>query len=244
MGRFARKEGFGRMARLKRMGRRKYAAPIGGVFVLLAATGLFAMVFWTIGATGRLLDNSPEMERIENIVRPVIMWDPPPFENPADLNPILLLQFSIWAALMDENTSYPFNENQEMEVPATDLDVAAARLFGPGIILEHQTFGEYEQSFYFDTVRQIYHVPATVQLFLYSPRVMSIERSGEFYDVRIGYVPPHGIQTANLQGNLSEPAADKYMIYVMRRVGDVFQIVALRDDPAAVGETHMPIAAG
>jgi len=220
--------------------RRRYAAPIGGAFILLAFVGLVAVVISSITLTDRLLGNQADKEQLEDIIRPLLMWDPPPFEDPADISPTLMLHASMWAAL--GYTSYPFNENQEMEVPASDLDVAAARLFGPGLTLRHRTFGEYEQSYYFDSVRQIYHVAATVQLFRHSPRVISIERgkSDGYYDVLVGYLPPQGAFTANLQGARGIPEPEKYMIYVMRRAGDTFQIVALRDDPAAIGETHTP----
>ena len=226
------------MAKARSNRRRRYAAPIGGAFILLALVGLAAVVLLSVNLTGRILDNRDELARLENLVRPVVMWDPPPFENPADLNPDTLLFFSMWAALLDENANYSANENTEITVPASDLDVMAARLFGPGLTLEHRTFGEYEQSYFFDTARQVYHVPVNVQLFLYSPRVVSIERVGEYYEARVGYIPPRGAFTANLQGNREDPDADKYMIYLMRRVGDTFQIVALRDDPALGDATH------
>ena len=229
------------MARARRK-RRRYAAPIGGAFLLLALAGLAAVVIMSINLTDRLLDNQREKERLEDIIRPVLMWDPPPFENPADVDPTQMLYFCMWAALMDENANYGFDVNQEMQVPASDLDVAAATLFGPDVALEHRTFGEYEQSYYYDPARQVYSVPVNVQLYLYSPQVEEIERNGEFYDVRVGYVPPQGAYTANVQGNRGEPEPDKYMIYVVRQAGNTYRLVALRDDPASMGETHMPAA--
>ncbi|MCL2856235.1 MAG: hypothetical protein FWE19_00725 [Oscillospiraceae bacterium] len=227
------------MAKPSNNKRRRYAAPIGGAFILLAFVGLVAVVLTSLNLTDRLLGNEADKERIEDVIRPLLMWDPPPFEDPADISPALMLHASMWSAL--GYTSYPFNENQEMEVPASDLDVAATRLFGPGVTLQHRTFGEYEQSYYFDRVRQVYHVAATAQLFRHSPRVISIERGeGAYYDVLVGYLPPQGAFTANLQGARGIPEPEKYMIYVMRRTGDSFQIVALRDTPAAVGEMYMP----
>jgi len=121
--------------------RRRYVAPVGGAFLLLALVGLVALIITSITLTNRILDNRSDKELLENIIRPVLMWDPPPFENPADVNPVQLLHFSMWTALM--NSEYPFNENQEMEVPASDLDAAAARLFGPGAVeLQHRSFGD------------------------------------------------------------------------------------------------------
>jgi len=228
------------MARARGNKRRRYAAPIGGAFILLAVVGLVAVIAWAVNLTGQILDNQDELERLENLVRPVVMWDPPPFENPTDISPNSRLFFSMWAALLDEDSNYGPNENMEITIPASDLDMMAARMFGPYVTLEHETFGEYEQSYWFDSVRQVYHVPINVQLFLYSPRVASIERGGEFYEVRVGYIPPMGAFTANLQGSRDEPVADKYMIFLVRRAGDSFQIAALRDDPALGEATHWP----
>jgi len=226
------------MAKPYKHKRRRYAAPIGGAFILLAFVGLVAVIITSITLTDRLLDNQADKERLEDIIRPLLMWDPPPFENPKDISPTLLLHASMWAAL--SYTSYPFNEDQEMEIPASDLDVAATRMFGPGVTLSHRSFGDYEQSYYFDAVRQIYLVSPGAQLFRHSPRVISIERSGDYYDVLVGYMSPQGAFTANLQGARGIPEPEKYMIYVMRRAGDTFQIVALRDDPAIIGEVPLP----
>ena len=225
------------MAKPYKSKRRRYAAPIGGLFILLALVGLVAVVITSITLTDRLLGNQADKERLEDIIRPLLMWDPPPFENPNDISPSLLLHASMWSALA--YTSFPFNENQEMEVPASDLDVAATRMFGPGVMLSHRTFGDYEQSYYFDTVRQVYIVVPTAQLFRHFPQVISIERNGDYYDVLVGYMSPQGAFTANLYGVRGTPEPEKYMIYVMRRARDTFQIVALRDIPTEIGE--MPL---
>ena len=223
----------------RRRKRRRYAAPIGGAFMLLALIGVVTVVVGAIGLTDRILDNQSDKRQLEDIIRPVLMWDPPPFENPEDVSPTLMLHFSMWATLMDENANYTLNENMEMMIPASDLDVAAHRLFGPGVTLQHRSFGDYEQSYYFDSVRRVYLVSATAQLFLYSPRVIYIEREGDLYHVRVGYVPPEGF-TADIRGARGEPEPEKYMIYVMRRAGDTFQIAALRDDPNLVVEIYTP----
>jgi len=206
--------------------------------MLLALVGVVTVVIWAIGLTDRLLDNQGDKYRLEDIIRPVLMWDPPPFENPEDVSPNLMLHFSMWAALMDENANYTPNDYMEMTIPASDLDVAAHRLFGPGVTLQHTSFGDYEQSYYFDSVRRVYVVSATAQLFLYSPRVISIEREDDLYHVRVGYVPPEGF-TADIRGARGEPQPEKYMVYVVRRVGDAFQITALRDDPTILAETYL-----
>lgn len=66
--------------------RRKYpaAAPIGGIFVVLALIGLITVVSFSIQATTRLLDNSKEKEQFQQVILPVLMFDPVPFTEPAE----------------------------------------------------------------------------------------------------------------------------------------------------------------
>jgi len=219
--------------------RRRYAAPIGGLFLLLALIGLACVVIGSIYLTGRVLDNSREKTKLEDIVRPLVMFDTVPFERATDIDKTQMLYICMWSALLDaKGQVYRIDENQEMLVPASDLDVAAARLFGPEVKLEHKTFGEYENTYFYDAEKQTYSVPISIQLYVYSPRVESIEKSGENYLVRVGYVPPTGAYTVNLQGDRENPEPEKYMIYVMKKTGDSYQVVAVRDDVSGEGQTH------
>lgn len=227
-------------ARKKR--KRRYAAPIGGLFVLLALIGAAAVVTASIQLTRRVLDNSAEKRKIEDIIRPVVMFDPAPFEKASDIDPLLLLQYSMWAALTGEKRStYTFGENAEMLVPASDLDMAAAGLFGNEVVLQHRTFGDYQATYYYDEANQVYDVPVIGQQ-VYTPRVEGIELDKEagLYIVTVGYIPPGNAWTTNFSGERGEPTPDKYMLYVMRKTRDGYQLVAVRDTPAAAaGATEM-----
>jgi len=227
------------MAKKKR--KRRYAAPIGGLFFVLAFIGVATLVFSSISLTTRVLDNAREKTKIEDIIRPVLMFDPVPFENPADIDSTQILYFCMWHALMDpKKTNYSFNETQEMIIPASDLDAAAATLFGSDVVLQHKTFGEFETVYYYDRNRHRYQVPINAMLYVYSPRVEEIEQSGGYYHVRVGYIPPSGAWAVGSQWNTGEAAPDKYMVYVMRRIGNTYQIAAVRDDISSIGETHLP----
>lgn len=219
--------------------RRRYAAPVGGLFILLALVGLAAVIIASISLTGQVLDNSREKTKLEDIVRPMVMFDPVPFERAEDIDKTQILYYCMWRCLM--TSSYGLDDNQEMLVPASDLDVAATALFGPGVTLEHKTIGEYENTYYYDSSRQTYSVPISLQLYVYSPRVESIERDGDYYNVRVGYIPPTGAYTVNFQGDRENPEPDKYMVYVMNKAGDSYQVVAVRDDASGEGQTHAVI---
>jgi len=216
--------------------RRRYAAPIGGLFIALAIIGVIAVVVTSIDLTGKVLDNSNEKEKIGTLIRPVVMFDPVPFETPTDLENRQLLLYSMWANLGSEKrNTYSYDENAELIVPASDLEVAAANLFGPDIVLTHETFGDYQTTYYYDEERNIYNVPVSAQLYVYTPQVESIElASRDVYNVKVGYIPPQGdAWTTDFSGNKNQPTAEKSMIYVMQKTRNGYYILALRDLPSA-----------
>lgn len=219
--------------------RRRYAAPIGGLFLLLALIGLAVVVAASFFLTGRVLDNSREKGKLEDIVRPLVMFDTVPFERASDIDKTQILYICMWHALLDTTGQvYGIDDNQEMLVPASDLDAAAVKLFGPQVKLEHKTIGEYENTYFYDGEKQTYSVPISIQLYVYSPRVEQIEKNGALYNVRVGYIPPTGAYTVNLRGDRENPQPDKYMVYVMEKAGDTYQVVAVRDDVSGEGQTH------
>lgn len=232
-------------AQLKSRRRRRIAAPIGGAFVVLAAIGVVTVIVSSIRLTLGFLDNNREKQRFENIIRPVVMFNPVPFESPDTISPEDLLRYSMWAALTGEKRgSYEYDDNTELIVPATDLDVAAARLFGSGVALVHQSFGDYETSYYYDEAEGVYSVPVQAQLYVYSPRVIEITKEGEFYNLYVGYIPPADAWTSDYTGKSGEPAPDKYMIYVMRKEGNAYQIAKVRDVPQELTQKLEARAAG
>ena len=224
--------------------RRRVAAPIGGIFVILALVGAVTVIVTSLDLTARVLDNASTRTELENIIRPVMMFDPVPFESPQDISPQNLLLYSTWATLTSERRfSYVYDSTGHLRIPASDLNVAAAELFGSDIVLEHQTFDDLTTTYYFDAENMVYNIPISAELFdIYSPIVTSIERAGgDIYHVIVGYIPPVGAWSIDFLGNTSSPQPEKYMLYVMRRVpGGGFQIVALRD----LQHTHLVFEGG
>jgi len=211
--------------------RRRYAAPVGGIFVVLALIGAITVVVASIQLTLRVLDNSSEKEEIQNIIRPVVMFNPAPFERVTDIEAIPMLQYCMWATLIEKYETYTYGENAELLVPASDLDVAGARLFGDEVKLQHQAFGDYENRYYYDAKDSVYNVPnLTTQMTVYRPQVEEIVKEDELYRVLVGYMAP------NSAWNAGDQAPEKYMYYIMNKVGNTYQIVAVRD--VVSGSTH------
>lgn len=211
---FARKLGYGIFA----------LALIGGLAVL---TGIYRM-------TVSILDNTKEIEKYQDYLRPVVMFDPVPFSTPENADPNFVLQAAMWSALLGENrNNYAYDDIGLVIVPASDLDVEAAKLFGPGIKLTHRTFDDYEASYLYENDIKAYHVPI-VQKVSYSPKVEKITKKGNTIVLTVGYVPPANIWTTDITKDTDTVVPDKYMNYELvkdKKSGDY--IKAVRDIEAA-----------
>ena len=215
----------------------KYAAPVGFFWLALVAIGIVALAIFCVRFTLGLLDNTKEKERFEQIIYPVIMFDPVPFENPADADPLMLLQASLWSTLLGEKRdSYQENDLGWKIVPASDVDVACARLFGPEAKLEHQTITNYVDTTYtYDEDTKTYYVPVQSVTPFYTPSILSVVKKGDLFTLEVGYVPPANAWT-QAGGKNQEPEIQKTLLYDLLKVKDHYQITAIRDHAGAAGQ--------
>ena len=218
--------------RYRRRRKHRLAAPIGGAFLLLAAIGIVTIIVISLRLTQQVFDNKSQKESFEQLIRPVVMFDPVPFETAENVSNTNLLLYSMWSTLSSERSrNYVLAENQELLVPASDLDVAAHVLFGGVVVLEHGKFGDFDVQYYYDAEKKMYSVPMMAELYVYTPRITDIVRDGELYNLIVEYIPPGSTLTATLGGITQEPQADKTMIYVMSKQKDGWHIVKVRDLP-------------
>lgn len=218
--------------------KRRYAAPVGGMFLLFAALGVITIVYLSFRLTATVLDNTNQRQMFENIVRPVVMFNPTPFEKPSDIENDDLLNFSMWATLLGEKKdTYTFAETQELVVPASDLNVAAAKLFGPDVSLEHHSFEYFEMSYYYDAESSVYYVPVSVVFNVYTPSVESVVRNGDFYELSVGFLSSGISWQTDFSGGQGKPLPEKHMNFVMERTKDGYRIAKVQD-PVAVAKAY------
>ena len=148
------------MSTEKTNARNRHAAPIGLVFIVLCVIGLCTVFNWCYGLTRNLADNTAQKTKYEQMLLPVVMFDPPDFTDPATCDNEFLLQSSLWACMLGERRgSYEFDEYGRMVIPAADVDAQAVSLFGQNIKLEHMTIGDMENAYQYDSDIASYHVP-------------------------------------------------------------------------------------
>ncbi len=212
----------------------RYAAPIGGLFIVLAIIGVIAIVVASINFTQKLLDNTKEKKMFEEMLRPVIMFDPVPFNSPAEADQNMVLQAAMWSTLMDEKSgSYAYDDTMRLIVPSTDVEASAAKLFGKEVTLNHMTFGDYEMTYEYEADTKTYHVPIMGRTSgFYIPKVVEIKKKGDVLQLMVGYIPPGNSWTTTIGGETEEPQAEKYMYYEMKKSNKDYYLYAIKDIPA------------
>ena len=216
----------------------RYAAPVGGIYLVLMVIGLLAVIVGSIRLTTRLLDNSEEVEKLERMLLPVLMFDPVPFDSIENADPIFLLQSSLWSTLYsDKRESYTYDDSGLMVIPASDVDVAAAKLFGPNVSLQHQTFGDFQTTYVYDAANQVYRVPIMAQAGYYTPVVEEITNKGDYLELRVGYVASSNGWLTDTTGKRFQPTPDKYMLYHVKKENGEYYILAILD----TGESMAPV---
>lgn len=208
----------------------RYAAPIGALFLLLALIGAVTVIIGSINLTGKILDSRREYENFEKIITPAIIFDPIAFDDISQADPIFLLESSMWSVLLEKDTTkFSYDENGMLVLPASDIDVAAKKLYGDDVVLNHQSFGDYEVTYVYDEELKVYKVPVMGQTGLFTPSVDKVIKKGDTYQLRVGYVPPSNLWTMTVNGRKTEPTPVKYMMYEMKKTKDSYILTAIKE---------------
>ena len=210
--------------------RRNFATALGGVFIALAVVGLVAVFIWGYGFISGLFDNTAARARYESFISPVVMMDPVPYSRVENLEQDLILEASLWAALMGENRgAYSYDENGLLLVPASDVDVAAVKLFGPNVTITHQSFDDNDASYLYDPEISAYRVPS-VNKVAYSPTVTDIVKKGDVVTLTVGYVAPGNIWSTDPQsGRNTSPTPEKFLLYTLTKWDEGYYISSVSD---------------
>ena len=225
----------------KKRGKHRYAAPVGGAYILLALIGVIAVIYGAVQLYGKLTDNSKLLRQIERQIQPVMMFDPVPFDNIQDVDNKVLVKTSIWSCMYsDKRVSYTYDDNGMILIPVSDVEVAAVKLYGPEVKLTHTSLDEDGISYTYDAENNVYRVPMMAQGGYYTPMVVDMQKNGDVYEVTVGYVAPGASWTTTEDGDSYTPTPDKYMIYRMKKEDGEYYIVGIKDPGEAPVDTTTP----
>jgi len=213
--------------------RRRAALPVAIISYALMLVGLVAVVLWAVGVVRGIAANTSKREEYEDFIRPIVMMDPIPFDDISEADPAFVREAALWAALSDKKRdSYAVDDLGLLLLPATDVNVAAAKLFGPDASVEHMSFEDLDGTYLYDPEIAAYRVPA-ISKNADSPLVESVSREGDTTVLRVGYVAPGTIWTTQRKDSDGRILPEKTMLYRLAKTKDSYYVDAVLDVDAA-----------
>lgn len=203
---------------------------IGAVMCVLMLIGVGTIIAGGVNITAKILDNTAEKEKYNNLLATLVVADPLPFESPDQADQTLLLSSSVWAAVMNEDMSkYEKDDFGQTYLPAVEVDRYFTKVFGTQYALTHQSFYEGEMEFVYDEGRQAYIIPVTSFPTGFTPKVEKIKTGGGEKIVTVGYISPATNWNDDTSGAIS-----KYVDYIMQKQGSEYYLVAVRESEMKV----------
>lgn len=237
----------------------KLAFPIGIIAAILAVVGLITVIRFSADTVKNLADKTADKKEYEQLLTPVVMFDPDPFDDLTQADVSQLLNSAVWALLMSEDGAdkYPYSEGENIGivVPQADIEQYFVSLFGTEIDIAsmHSSLDMSEYDITYDAALQSYILPITGIESAYTPKVYDIKKQGSSVILSVGYIGTKAwVQVAD--GEYSAPEPDKFMkITIRERDGgmyissiqatDIQEVIGTtkhRDEPVEEETTTLP----
>lgn len=224
----------------------KLAFPIGIIAGILAIVGLITVINFTVDKVKDFTDKTAEKAEYEEMLKPVVMFDPDPFDDLTQADVSQLLNSAVWALLMSEEGAdkYPYSEGETfgIVVPQEDIESYFVSLFGTEIDIAslHSSIDMSEYEITYDAALKSYILPITGVESAYTPKVYDIEKQGSSKILSVGYIG--NLAWAQIEdGEYSAPEPDKYMKITLReRSGGMMYVSSIQavDGQEVIGTTE------
>lgn len=208
-------------AKKKKGGKNSLAFPIGVIASILAVIGLITVIVFAVNGVKNITDKAADKAEYEDMLAPVVMFDPDPFDDLTQADVSQLLNSAVWALLMSEDGAdkYPYSEGETFGiiVPQKDIEQYFISLFGTEIDIAsmHSSIDMSEYDITYDAAQQSYILPITGVESAYTPKVYDIEKQGSSLVLSVGYIGNKAwVQVAD--GEYAAPEPDKYMKITLR----------------------------
>lgn len=244
---------------MAKMKKNKLAFPIGIIAAILAVVGLITVIRFSADTVKNLADKTADKKEYEQLLTPVVMFDPDPFDDLTQADVSQLLNSAVWALLMSEDGAdkYPYSEGENIGivVPQADIEQYFVSLFGTEIDIAsmHSSLDMSEYDITYDAALQSYILPITGIESAYTPKVYDIKKQGSSVILSVGYIGTKAwVQVAD--GEYSAPEPDKFMKITLRerdggmyissiQATDIQEVIGTtkhRDEPVEEETTTIP----
>lgn len=203
----------------------KLAFPVGIIAGILAIVGLITTVNFTIDTVKDFTDKTAEKAEYEELLEPVVMFDPDPFDDLTRADVSQLLNSAIWDQLMNgdgkQRNFYTEGDTYGLAVNQDAIETHFKKLFGNEIDIAslHSSIDMSEYEISYIAAQKIYVLPITGVESAYTPKVYEIEEQGSSKILSVGYI--NNLAWAQIEGDkLNAPEPDKYMKITLREGSD------------------------
>lgn len=214
------------MPDLGKGGKRKGYLILGALMMILAVIGLISTVSFTVDKVKAFADNTQQKTEFARFIYPVVICDPAPFGQSVKLRSDTVITAAIWDIILYEDKSKYDSDFDMIIVPELDVEQHAAKLFGTGLSIKHQSILGADVQFYYNEDIKSYQIPANPKYFTYSPYIEDITRVGESYTITVGYVSPTPAWLT-LTGD-ETPKPEKYVNYIVQKRGDEYTLLGIQ----------------
>ena len=199
---------------------------LGIIITLLAIVGLVSTVNFSVDKVKAFADNTQQKNEFAKFIYPVVICDPPSFDQTTKLRNDTMLTAAIWDIILYEDKSKYESDFDYIVVPEVDVEQHAIKLFGSGYSYAHESIMGADIQFYYVEDIKSYRIPSNPKYFTYSPYIDDIKRVGERYTITVGYVSPTPAWLTLTSDDV--PLPDKYVDYVVTKHGDELILIAIQ----------------
>ena len=211
----------------------KLAFPLGMLIIIFSIVGIVATVKAGVTLFKDLTDNSAQKEEYEEFLRPVVMYDPDPFDDVRSADITQLVNAAIWSLITQSNSSEAFSystgDNVGILIPVEQVTSEFERLFGKEIDIasQYDSIDMSSHDITYDSAQGGFIIPITSLEVAYTPEVYELEKKANSIILSVGYIGSKA--WAEINGDeYASPQPDKFMKITLRQGDKGYYIASLQ----------------
>ena len=208
--------------------KKKKAPFIAGLLIIaLAIVGVVNIAGFIADKFSSEKNEEAQLQAYAEFLTWVIGVDPASFSDITSANKDDLRNIAICSLMNDEVTTSSYNVTEKgLVVPAADVEGYYYSMFGTENAIVHASVVGYGYEFVYDAASAVYYVPLTGVTPPFSVRVESAKVTGDFIQLRVGYVGTSNVEVDS-QGNLQAAQPDKYSDITLKKTETGYNLISL-----------------
>lgn len=191
-------------------------------------SGFFRFIFSCVFLTALLIgfaiavsvfdkgDEAWNLKNYDDVIWPVVMQDPKPFDENSPPDKETMLKASLWELAMNrKNTNESWNDKEHLVLPKSEVESAGEKLFGKEI--DFSGLNPNDSDFYkFDDSKNAFLVEPISGTDGFLPHTVNARHEGDDVVLKVGYVSPKN-QFSSEMNKVFNNRVEKYAKYRLKK---------------------------